>query len=91
MQDSSSEDVKNLQTMLKGLGLNPERADGYFSEKTALAVKAFQRMQNLPITGEVDTETATRLEKMILAEIKDPKNDLQLKAATQHLQSIMTK
>ncbi|MEK3911899.1 S41 family peptidase [Paenibacillus sp. FSL H7-0331] len=91
VQDSSSEDVKNLQTMLKGLGLNPERADGYFSEKTALAVKAFQRMQNLPITGEVDTETATRLEKMILAEIKDPKNDLQLKAATQHLQSIMTK
>jgi carboxyl-terminal processing protease len=90
LPDTSSEDVKNLQTMLKGLGLNPDRSDGYFSEKTALAVKAFQRLQNIPITGEVDVETANRIEKAILTEIKDPKNDLQLKAATQHLQTLMT-
>ncbi|MFD0680833.1 MULTISPECIES: S41 family peptidase [unclassified Paenibacillus] len=89
--DTNSEDVKNLQTMLTGLGLTPDRTDGYFSDKTALAVKAFQRMQSLPITGEVDVETATRIEKAILTEIKDPKNDLQLKAATQHLQSVMPK
>jgi carboxyl-terminal processing protease len=90
-QDMNSEDVKNLQTMLRGLGLNPERSDGYFSDKTALAVKAFQRTQNMPVTGEVDIETATKIEKAILNEIKDPKNDLQLKAAIQHLQSTMPK
>lgn len=90
-QDMNSEDVKSLQTMLRGLGLNPERSDGYFNDKTALAVKAFQRLQNLPLTGEVDIETATRIEKAILNEIKDTKNDLQLKAAIQHLQSLMPK
>jgi carboxyl-terminal processing protease len=89
--DMNSEDVKNLQTMLTGLGFTPDRTDGYYSEKTALAVKAFQRTQSLPITGEVDAETASRVEKAILAAIRDPKNDLQLKAATQHLQTLITK
>lgn len=89
--DSNSEDVKNLQIMLAGLGLSPDRTDGYFSEKTALAVKAFQRTQSLPMTGEVDVETANRLEKAILTEIKDPKNDLQLKAAVQQVQAQLSK
>jgi carboxyl-terminal processing protease len=89
--DTNSEDVKNLQIMLAGIGMTPDRTDGYFSEKTALAVKTFQRMQGLPITGEVDTETANRIEKAILTEIKDPKNDLQLKAAVQYIQSMVTK
>lgn len=90
-QDTASDDVKNLQTMLAGIGLNPDRTDGYFSEKTAASVKAFQRQQNIPATGEVDTETANRLEKAILNEIRDPKNDLQLKAAVQHMQSLLAK
>ncbi|PZE19266.1 S41 family peptidase [Paenibacillus xerothermodurans] len=88
--DTNNEDVKNLQIILSGLGLAPDRMDGYFSEKTALSVKAFQRMQGLPITGEVDADTASRLEKAILAEIKNPKNDLQLKAAVQHLQTALS-
>ncbi|MCS7459925.1 S41 family peptidase [Paenibacillus doosanensis] len=87
--DTTGDDIKNLQIMLSGLGLNPDRTDGYFSEKTAQAVKAFQRQQNIPVTGEVDTDTANRLEKAILNEIKDPKNDLQLKAAVQYVQSVI--
>lgn len=89
--DTTGDDIKNLQIMLTGLGLNPDRTDGYFSEKTATAVKAFQRLHNLPVTGEVDVETANQLEKAILTEIKDPKNDLQLKAAVQQIQSAITK
>lgn len=85
--DMNNEDVKNLQIILQGLGLNPDRMDGYFSEKTALAVKAFQRMNNLPLTGEVDTTTAGKLEKAILEAIRDSKNDLQLKAAMEYMQS----
>lgn len=85
--DSNSDEVKSLQTMLQGLGLSPDRTDGYYSEKTTLAVKAFQRMNELPVTGEVDVETANRLEKAVLTAIRDPKNDLQLKAAVHQLQA----
>ncbi|WP_159885472.1 S41 family peptidase [Paenibacillus puerhi] len=84
--DANNEDVKNLQVMLQGLGLNPERTDGYFSEKTAQAVKAFQRANGLPTNGEVDVETANKLERAILAAIRDPKNDLQLKTAIETIQ-----
>lgn len=79
--DTTSDDVKNLQIMLKGLGLSVDRTDGYFSERTAAAVKQVQKADNLPVTGEVDTETANRIEKDIIAQIRDPKNDLQLKTA----------
>ncbi|MGO4274109.1 peptidoglycan-binding protein, partial [Paenibacillus sp. TAF58] len=85
-QDMTSDDVKNLQLMLSGLGFNPERTDGYFNDKTVIAVKAFQRTNGLPMTGEVDTETATKIEKSILAQIREPKNDLQLKAAIGQIQ-----
>ncbi|MEW9702763.1 S41 family peptidase [Paenibacillus sp. SI8] len=85
-QDITSDDVKNLQLMLSGLGLITDRTDGYFNDKTVTAVKAFQRTNGLPMTGEVDTETATKLEKSILSQIREPKNDLQLKAAVQELQ-----
>ncbi|MNI31506.1 Carboxy-terminal processing protease CtpB precursor [compost metagenome] len=89
--DSISDDVKNLQIMLSGLGMSPDRTDGYYSEKTALSVKAFQKINGLPMTGEVDTETANKLEKAILVQIRDPKNDLQLKSAVQTLQSQIVK
>ncbi|MGG1552386.1 S41 family peptidase [Paenibacillus ferrarius] len=84
--DMTSDDVKNLQLMLTGLGFNTERTDGYFNEKTATAVKAFQRTNELPMTGEVDADTAAKIEKAILAQIRDPKNDVQLKAAVTQLQ-----
>ncbi|RTE07960.1 S41 family peptidase [Paenibacillus whitsoniae] len=84
--DMTSDDVKNLQLMLTGLGFNTERTDGYFNEKTATAVKAFQRTNELPMTGEVDADTAAKIEKAILAQIRDPKNDMQLKAAVTQLQ-----
>ncbi|WP_248929465.1 S41 family peptidase [Paenibacillus hamazuiensis] len=85
--DTTGDDVKNLQLMLTGLGFDPGRTDGYFSEQTATAVKAFQRVNGLPMTGEVDTDTANKVEKGILALIRDPKNDLQLKAAVQYMQT----
>jgi carboxyl-terminal processing protease len=88
-QDMTSEDVKNLQLMLLGLGFNPERSDGYFSDKTTVAVKAFQRVNGLPTTGEVDADTANKIEKAILTQIRNPKNDLQLKAAIEYMQSVI--
>ncbi|MDR6553554.1 S41 family peptidase [Paenibacillus qinlingensis] len=90
-QDNNSDDVKNLQLMLAGIGFNPERTDGYFSEKTVLAVKAFQRTNGLPVTGEVDADTAGKIEKAILEQIRDPKNDSQLKAAVFQIQKQLGK
>ncbi|OCT13181.1 peptidase S41 [Paenibacillus pectinilyticus] len=90
-QDTTSDDVKNLQLMLTGLGFNTERTDGYFSDKTTLAVKAFQRTNDLPVTGDVDTDTAAKIEKAILTQIRDPKNDSQLKAAVYQIQKQLGK
>lgn len=89
--DTSSEDVKNLQIMLQGLGLGVDRTDGYFSAQTAEAVKAFQQANDLPVTGEVDKETAAKVEKAIVEAIRDPKNDLQLKAALEYMHSVAGK
>lgn len=85
-QDMTGEDVKNLQIMLDGIGQTPGRMDGYFNDKTVIAVKAFQRLNNLPVTGEVDEKTAQKLEEMVAKEIRSPKNDLQLKSAVQYVQ-----
>jgi carboxyl-terminal processing protease len=89
--DMAGDDVKDLQIMLKGVGLQPGREDGYFDDKTALAVKSFQRLQNLEMTGQVDSATATKLEDATIAAIKEPKNDLQLQAAIRYLQGVLNK
>jgi carboxyl-terminal processing protease len=89
--DDIGDEVKNLQLMLQGLGLVPGRTDGYFSETTQVAVKAFQRLNDLPVTGEVDSKTAEKIEQGIVKEILNPKNDNQLNAAVQHLKNKLSK
>ncbi|MFS0836318.1 S41 family peptidase [Paenibacillus sp. 1P03SA] len=89
--DSNSDDVKNLQLMLTGVGYEPGRTDGYYSSKTADAVKAFQKSSGLPVTGNVDTATAKKLESAVLEAVKLPKNDNQLKAAVKELQTQLSK
>lgn len=84
--DITSDEVKTLQTMLLGLGYNPERTDGYFSDKTAAALKQYQSKSGLPANGEADVATQTKLEKDILALIRDPQNDAQQKAAVKLLE-----
>ncbi|MDF2723123.1 MAG: peptidase [Paenibacillus sp.] len=81
--DTVSDDVKNLQLMLEGLGFAPGRTDGYFSDKTAQAVKAFQSAHGLTADGAVDVKTSQAIEEEIMKQIRDPKNDLQLKAAVE--------
>ncbi|MEI7025637.1 S41 family peptidase [Paenibacillus sp. y28] len=87
--DMTGDDVKNLQVMLDGLGLKPGRTDGYFNDKTELAVKAFQRLNNLPMNGEVDAQTAQKIEEAVYKEIRNPKNDLQLKEALKVVQGLV--
>ncbi|MFV9510565.1 S41 family peptidase [Tepidibacillus sp. LV47] len=83
--DMNNNDVKNLQLILEGIGYRPGRKDGYFDEGTEKAVIAFQRANGLKATGIVDQQTANQLQDKIIERIKDPENDLQLKAAIETL------
>lgn len=53
--------AKNVQLRLKAAGYDPARTDGVFDERTAGAVKAFQRRSGLMPTGRVDTGTWKKL------------------------------
>lgn len=79
--DMNNEQVKNAQEILVGIGLAPGRTDGYFSERTELSVKAFQRKSDMKITGIIDAKTATALEDAARAEMKLEENDTQLQTA----------
>ncbi|MGZ4161376.1 MAG: peptidoglycan-binding protein, partial [Neobacillus sp.] len=80
-QDMNSEQVKNAQEILAGLGFAPGRTDGYFSPETTIAVKGFQQHNGIEPTGNIDSETAGKLEEAAVKEMKKEKNDLQLQTA----------
>lgn len=75
------EDIRNMQIMLSGLGFDPGRSDGYFSEETAAALKNFQQRHALPVTGELDAQTIEMLENETIEMMVNPENDLQLQEA----------
>lgn len=79
--DMNNEQVKNAQEILVGLGLEPGRTDGYFNGMTEIAVKAFQRKHDLPVTGAIDAKTASALEEAVRQAMKLEENDLQLQTA----------
>nr|WP_102346681.1 S41 family peptidase [Bacillus sp. Marseille-P3661] len=83
--DVNNDQVKNVQIMLKGLGFEPGRIDGYFSKQTEIAVTAFQKANNLPNTGEVDKTTAGKLEEKIIEQVRAEENDFQLQTAVKVL------
>ena len=78
-----SDNVKTIETILKGLGYDVT-ADGYFDSKTTEAVKEFQISKGLSETGEVDEKTGTALMSAIRDALKA--NDTQYKAAVKALQ-----
>ena len=84
-RDMNAEQIQYAQTMLKGLGFETGREDGYYDDRTELAVKAFQRVEGLEVTGKLDRKTAQQLEMRILEEIKDDKNDVQLLTAIKYV------
>ncbi|MBO9129940.1 S41 family peptidase [Bacillus sp. 165] len=79
--DMNDEQIKNAQVMLKGLGFEPGREDGYFSKVTVSAVKAFQQANNLKVTGEIDSKTAEALQEKLVEKIRAGENDVQLTTA----------
>ncbi|MBM7690914.1 carboxyl-terminal processing protease [Peribacillus deserti] len=84
-RDSNDEQVKHAQEMLKSLGFETGRDDGYFDKKTEVAVKAFQSHRGLKQSGVLDSKTAKALANAVLEYMKDEKHDLQLRMAMSYL------
>lgn len=80
-KEMNNEQVKNAQNILEGLRYSPGRNDGYFSESTKKAVRAFQKDQDLKANGIIDQKTASALEQAIMNEMKKEENDIQLQTA----------
>ncbi|WP_050616446.1 S41 family peptidase [Bacillus testis] len=84
-QDMTNEQVQHAQVILKSLGYDPGRTDGYFDVKTETAVRAFQNGEHLKNTGTINLKTAQALEQTINKAKKDDENDMQLQAAIRYL------
>ncbi len=79
--NDNDEQVKHAQEMLKSLGYEPGREDGYFSKETEAAVKAFQNANDMNATGQLDKKTAEAIQNKIVEKIRSGENDLQLQTA----------
>ncbi len=80
-----NEQIKSAQVMLKGVGFESGRTDGFFDEQTKKAVLAFQKSNDLKATGEIDEETAMKLQDQIIEKVRDKENDRQLQTAIELL------
>jgi ankyrin repeat protein len=53
--------VYQVQKKLEDLGYEPGRPDGIWGKKTTAAVKRFQEDNGLPVTGQLDEQTKSKL------------------------------
>ena len=83
--DSANDNLENIQVMLKGLGYDPGRTDGYFNKETQTAVEKFQKDNDLKKTGEIDEETAGVIEAKLVENIREGEDDKQLEKALEAL------
>ena len=58
---AGSETVRSAQAELNRRGFDAGPADGYFGPSTAGAVRQFQRANNVPETGDLDSRTLSAL------------------------------
>lgn len=83
--DETDELIGIAQTMLKGLGYDVKRDDGYFDNTTEDAVKQFQEEKGLSVTGEIDEKTANEIQMAIIDLIRSGEQDVQLEKAIEVL------
>ena len=57
----SSEDIRRAQEALKGKGFDPGAISGRMHARTQEALRQFQTVNDLPITGVLDQKTADKL------------------------------
>ncbi|MCJ7841150.1 S41 family peptidase [Lederbergia sp. NSJ-179] len=80
---STSEEVKAAEQMLKVLGYDPGKVDGFFDDKTKKAVQKFQKDEKLKETGVLSGDTTMKL----MTKLSDhlTKEDPQVKKAVEVL------
>lgn len=83
--NQSGDNIKNVQIMLKGLGYDPGREDGYFSKQTVQAVKSYQEDSDLKVTGEINKQTAGKIEATIVQQVSSGEDDKQMEKALEVL------
>jgi peptidoglycan hydrolase-like protein with peptidoglycan-binding domain len=54
-------DVKKMQQTLRGKGHYRAEVDGVFGFRTRASIRGFQKAENLPVTGQLDAQTAGKL------------------------------
>jgi hypothetical protein len=54
-------EIREMQEALRNKGYYKGKVDGVFGLKTRDSIRAYQRAENLPITGQVDTRTADEI------------------------------
>jgi peptidoglycan hydrolase-like protein with peptidoglycan-binding domain len=55
------DEIKKVQETLRTKGYYEGKVDGVFGLRTRASIRAYQKAENLPITGQVDTRTAAGL------------------------------
>ncbi len=58
---SDHKEVRAVQESLKAKGYDPGPIDGVLGHKTTSALKAFQKAEKIPVTGELTSETRSKL------------------------------
>ena len=54
-------DVRKIQEALQDNGQYGAKVDGVFGLRTRASIRGFQKAENLPVTGQLDSETAAKL------------------------------
>jgi peptidoglycan hydrolase-like protein with peptidoglycan-binding domain len=54
-------DIRKMQENLRGKGQYRGEVDGVFGLRTRASIRGFQKAENLPVTGQLDTQTARKL------------------------------
>jgi peptidoglycan hydrolase-like protein with peptidoglycan-binding domain len=55
------DDVRKMQQTLQDKGHYRGEVDGVFGLRTRASIRGFQKAENLPVTGQIDTQTAGKL------------------------------
>jgi peptidoglycan hydrolase-like protein with peptidoglycan-binding domain len=58
-----------MQQTLQDKGHYHGKVDGVFGLRTRASIRAYQKAENLPVTGQLDTQTAIKLG--VTAEVRD--------------------
>ncbi len=59
----SGDDVREVQQTLRDKGYYPGPIDGILGSRTRAAIRQYQKDENLPVTGQLDADTARKVEE----------------------------